>query len=97
MAWRIDKQPDGRFARFSDIVDNFTHLNMSEEEARDTCLVYCGWRAAIRKVKNAVDDIKPWTNIPGCGTDRWDYDIDKVMNIHGQAEVNRIISETQAE
>lgn len=28
MAWRIVRQPNGKLARFSDIVDNFTHTNI---------------------------------------------------------------------
>ena len=83
MAWRIDKQPNGKFARFSDIVDDFTHLDMTEEEALLVCRENCGIETAKQKVKNAVDDIKPWTNIPGNGTERWEYDMDKVLRVHG--------------
>jgi hypothetical protein len=36
MAWRIVKQPNGLYARFSDIVDNFTHYNMDRNEAIET-------------------------------------------------------------
>lgn len=33
MGWRLVAQPNLLFARFSEIVDEFTHLNMSESEA----------------------------------------------------------------
>ena len=90
MAWRIDKQPNGKFARFSDIVDDFTHLNMTEAEALEVCVMECGERTAKQKVKNAVEDIKPWTNLPGSGTDRWEYDIQKVHNVHGAERVHEV-------
>ncbi len=31
MGWRFVKQPNGRYARFSEIVDDFTHHNMTPE------------------------------------------------------------------
>jgi len=33
MAWRIVKQPNGRYARWSDIVDTLTHMNFEREQA----------------------------------------------------------------
>lgn len=30
MAWRYVRQPNGRIAVFSDIVDNFTHYNLDD-------------------------------------------------------------------
>lgn len=32
MAWRIVKQPNGLFARWTDICDAFTHANMTEQQ-----------------------------------------------------------------
>jgi hypothetical protein len=37
MAWRIVKQPSGKYARFSDIVDDFTHYNLDREEVVSLC------------------------------------------------------------
>jgi hypothetical protein len=37
MAWRIVQQPNGKFARFSDIVDDFTHYDMSQADAVYLC------------------------------------------------------------
>ena len=37
MAWRFVKQPNGRYARFSEIVDNFTHSEMTRQEAAELC------------------------------------------------------------
>jgi len=49
MAWRIVKQPNGLLAKFSDIVDTFTNLNMTEEEALACCRETCGEDAAKKK------------------------------------------------
>lgn len=38
MAWRIVKQPNGQYARFADPVDDFTHYNMTREEAIQVCV-----------------------------------------------------------
>jgi len=48
MAWRILQQPNGLLARFSDIVDGFTHYNMHEQEAVNFCIEKLG-KAAIKK------------------------------------------------
>lgn len=37
MAWKLVEQPDKLIARWSDVVDNFTHTDMSEIEAYDLC------------------------------------------------------------
>ncbi len=33
MTWRIVQQPNGKFGRFSEAVDDFTHMNLTESEA----------------------------------------------------------------
>jgi hypothetical protein len=37
MAWRIVKQPDGLYSRFSEVVDDFTHRDMTKLEAYELC------------------------------------------------------------
>lgn len=37
MAWRFIQQPNGKFARFSDVVDDFTHYDMTEADAVYLC------------------------------------------------------------
>jgi len=51
MAWRFVQTPDGKFARFSDIVDNFTDYNMTFEEAVELC------KAHNKYPTNSIDDI----------------------------------------
>lgn len=38
MAWRIVQQPNGKLARFSDVCDDFTDVDMTYEEALDECI-----------------------------------------------------------
>jgi hypothetical protein len=46
----ITKQPNGKYARFSTIVDNFTHINMTADEYINMCIE--------RAVENAREDAK---------------------------------------
>lgn len=90
MAWRMVKQPNGLLARFSDIVDDFTHLNMTENEAIQVCMTEHGMseEAAKAKVRGGVEDWRPWTQgTPGTGHDRWDDAIETIKDIHGIATV----------
>ena len=85
MAWRIVKQPNGLLARFSDIVDDFTHMNMSEAEALEVCREYLGIVEAEKKVLAGVQDWKPWTNgVLGSGLDRWNESIKTIKSVHGK-------------
>lgn len=53
MPWWILKQPNGTYARFSTVVDDFTHMNMTRDEALDVCRDYLGRRDADEKVRRA--------------------------------------------
>lgn len=95
MAWRIVKQPNGRLARFSDVVDNFTDVDMSEEEAIRLCHDEHGMSAAEanKKVKAGVDDLTPWTMTPGSGQDRWDDCLKTIRRVHGARAVTKLLKE----
>ncbi len=86
MAWRFVSQPNGLLARFSDIVDNFTHNDLSELDAINLCVIEYGMgRAeAIEKVQGGIDDWKPWSNKEkGSGHDRWDDSLKTIRSVHG--------------
>lgn len=85
MAWRIVRQPNGLLARFSDVVDDFTHINMSETEALDVCKEEgCNEYEAVIKIKAGKEDHIPWTTAPGSGLDRWKDSIDTIKSCHGK-------------
>lgn len=73
MAWRIVVQPDGRYARFADPVDNFTHLNMTREEALEVCREYLGRIDSEEKVQRAEKE-------PG----RWANELETIEVVHGR-------------
>jgi hypothetical protein len=79
MAWRIVKQPNGKFARFSEVVDNFTHYDMTKEQAIDLCCDYMGRLEAPAKVENAINSPK-----------RYQESLDIIREIHGVGEAEKI-------
>jgi len=52
----IVKQPNGLYARFSTIVDSFTHYGMTVEEAYEVCHRDMGIDDAKAKVQRGVED-----------------------------------------
>jgi hypothetical protein len=93
MAWQFVKQPNGLFARFSGIVDSFTHVNLSEAQAIDLCEEDHGMSlsSAQLKVLSAVDDIKPWTKEKGSGHDRWESAIEMIRLVSGEDALQELM------
>ncbi len=58
MAWRIVKQPNGKFARFSENVDDFTDYDMTEQEAIAYCveIEHMHLQEAVAKVQRALSN-----------------------------------------
>ena len=56
MANRVVKQPDGLYARFSEIVDDFTHINYSYEDMWELYRDDSGIDCANEKMKRADDE-----------------------------------------
>lgn len=98
MAWRFVKQPNGLLARFSDIIDNYTHLNMSVDEAISFCVE--GQRmakeSAMKKVQSGIEDQDPWScKGIGSGHDRWDDCNRTIINVHGKSELDNVLYEIE--
>lgn len=88
MAWRIVKQPNGMYARFSDVVDSFTHVNLSKDGAIDICMsvpCFMSIHTAEGKVNGAdTDDV--WGKIErDDGLNRWRDSIETIKIIHGDS------------
>ena len=95
MAWRIVRQPDGLFARWSDVVDNFTHFNLTEGGVINVCMFEysMGQESAKEKLRAAVEDWPKWKyNVQGTGHTRWDECLETVKLIHGKGEVKQVMS-----
>ena len=85
MANRAVKQPNGLYARFSDVVDGFTHINFSREDMLKIFGDEMGPFEAGLKLERA--DTSP---------DRFDEAIAAVACIHGTAEARRCREEMVA-
>jgi len=81
MAWRIVLQPNGKYARFSEVVDNFTHYGMTRDEAFDLCLDEAGRSVANLKLANA----DKWH-------ERFEEDMKTIETIHGKPEADAVRS-----
>lgn len=53
MAWRLVVQPSGLYARFSEVVDDFTHYDMTKEDAWTLCRDEGGCKCADDKIARA--------------------------------------------
>lgn len=53
MGVRAVVQPNGLFARFSEVVDHFTDINMTEQDATELFRNECGSREASGKIDRA--------------------------------------------
>ena len=83
MGQRIVKTPNGKYAAFSDIVDNFIAYDMTREET----LMFCvsewdlGPKASELKVLAADED----KTLDG-GTGRYEETMSTILHIHGKEE-----------
>jgi hypothetical protein len=75
MAWRIVLQPNGKLARFSEVVDDFTDVDMDPWEAVDECIREgMSVMDAIEKVKRGID----------AGNDRYLECLETIRTRHGR-------------
>jgi hypothetical protein len=79
MANRAVKQPNGRYARFSDIVDHFTHVNLTREELFEVYRYEFGIVVANDKINSA--DAHP---------ERFNKAIETIRCIYGELEADGV-------
>ena len=82
MAWYFVVQPSGKFARFSDVVDEFTHINLNEVEALALGRDLCGIAVASKKIEAAKNEPKRYAEV-----------VLKMKRIHGEDEVLDILED----
>jgi hypothetical protein len=75
MAWRIVQQPNGKLARFSDVVDDFTDVDMTYEEALDEC---------IREGMSVMDAVDKVMRGIEAGNARYLECLETIRMIHGR-------------
>lgn len=92
MIWRIVRQPNNLFARFCEVVDDFTHIDMTEDEARDLC-VELDVVNVEQKMKRAILD-RNESGVPGDGLGRWREACEEIEAVHGLDRLRQRIRET---
>lgn len=80
MAWRLVRQPDGRFARFAETVDDFTHMNLSRDAAIALAVHELGTADGATKVY-AAEDVR--------AAGRWTDALEQIRIVHGPARVEQ--------
>lgn len=83
------KQPNGFYGRFSTIVDTFTDLNLTREEALETAQREWGALDGVAKVERADDE-----QAPGDGTalSRWREAMETIAVVHGEEGVDDVLA-----
>lgn len=91
MAWRIVKQPNGLYAQWSDIVDNFTVWNATAEEITEEILseaMDAAKKLAAEKLKGAEFD-RTRDGKKG----RWNEALEAIVMQHGKPELDKFLRE----
>ena len=85
MSAMIVKQPNGLLARFSSVVDDMTHTNMTDQEMLDVLVQVMGRKDALEKIQRGLDDfIKR-------GLARWHDCLEQIEVIHGKDMIKPLI------
>jgi hypothetical protein len=86
MGQRIVKQPNGKYAAFSDIVDHFIAYDATREEALQFCVDKwkCTTAEAEEKVQRGDDDIRQ-----DGSKGRYEEAVNTIRVIHGAEEVSK--------
>lgn len=85
------RQPDGKLAEFSTVVDNFTAQDLSHEEALQCCNGM-SWEDALEKVRRGEEDAQytggPQLNMDQEGNQlkRWEDCLGTILIVHGWEE-----------
>lgn len=79
MAWRLVVQPNGKIARFSEVVDHFTDLDMTADEAVTLC---------IQQYTMSLDEahVKLGHAVHAEAT-RWNEALDIIRAQHGESAI----------
>lgn len=95
MGWRVVKQPDGRYAIFSEIVDCFTIMNLTRDEMIEECVEEVGRRDAEAKVQRADEERPDPRDRIGADEQytRWEEALDIIKRVHGEMHCRAVVVE----
>ncbi len=97
MPTMIIRQPDGKLAALSSVVDDLTASDMTEEEAIGFLVEHhdCGRRTAEQKVTAGVEDHVPYkVGVRGGGLERWDHALQQIGMQHGRVGLRSTLEQT---
>ncbi|MNU27281.1 hypothetical protein D3C71_156670 [compost metagenome] len=92
------KQPDGLIAIFSSVVDDFTHMNMSEEQALAVGTQEWGERTAREKLGRALADESVWpgdADFVSDGLGRWREACGDIAFQHGVKHLRTMLDDME--
>lgn len=92
MAWRFVRQPNGLLAVFSEVVDTFTILGMTEADAEEYAREKMGRDDAREKVGRGLDDAIDGVR-DGDGLTRWRDALHTILLIHGTAALAKFLAD----
>lgn len=96
MPQRVVRQPNGKLALFSSVVDHFLYYDCDAEELYQIMIEEYDYnrRAAMQKLMAGIDDWKPYTfGIKGTGRTRWNDDAFQALIVHGpeNADLQKVL------
>lgn len=93
MGWRFVKQPNGLYARFSEIVDNFTDFDLTGKDAEYIAIneYNCGLETAKQKIYLADIEMNPYTRKTEYPLYRWNECLRIIENVHGKNELENTL------
>lgn len=85
MPRRVIKQPNGKLAIFSSIVDHIIYYDCNPDEAMEVIMDVDKLHPdyAREKVKRGIDDLEYYGKKHGDGRWRWDNDMFHMLCVHG--------------
>jgi len=90
MGWQIIKQPDGKFAIWSSIVDNFIFVNCDADEVV-AAFVEDATKDLERSVREKLEKVEADKPAYYQFTKTWDEAIEDIRNLHGEEEAQRVL------
>ena len=92
MPWIIVKQPNDKYARFSTIVDDFTHMNLTRNEVLDLCTseYQLNESQALEKLRGADKNLYlDCYRVKGSESSRWEACLNTIDLVHGKSQVDK--------
>jgi hypothetical protein len=95
MPSRVVRQPNGKYAIFSTVVDSFTGANMTEEEVIARFVDRGNARADAERAVQRAKDEEGSEGQPNKELYRWNEALDTIRIVHGEKYLTSILKEVE--